>query len=71
MILPSNQTQAEREKDCFHHCISNAQTKFEQGKFQEAKAYLENANRSLDELHRLKIDSLTKDLLGQLVDTYA
>lgn len=44
----------EREKDCICYLMDMVEEKIEQGRFDEAWAYLENAQRSVREIERLE-----------------
>lgn len=60
-FLPNDQEQAIKEINCAVYCSKVANVHFNNGNYAEALTYLENANRSLKELDKLKNKKLEQD----------
>lgn len=70
MFLDSDIKQAEQELRCYNHSIKSSKEKTKEGKFRDARIYLENAIRSLDELSRLNNQKRTYDKHRQAINAY-
>ena len=61
LFLPVNQSQANKELDCYGYLLNKGIELFLQGDFDKAAAYHENIARSLKELGRMKKEKETTD----------
>lgn len=61
MFTNADQDSARKELDCYGYLLKRAMEFFMQGDFNKAQIYHQNIIRSLDELHRLKINKEMQD----------
>lgn len=61
MFLDKDAAQSEEELKCFGHCLANALEHFMKAEFKESAKWLENAQRSLNRLQRMKNNKATHD----------
>ena len=61
MFTATDQEAAKKELDCYGYLLKTAIELFAQGEFNKALIYHQNIIRSLDELHRLKINKEMQD----------
>ena len=56
MFTNADQDSARKELDCYGYLLKTAIELFAQGEFNKALIYHQNIIRSLDELHRMKVN---------------
>lgn len=56
-MFGKNNKKAEAEIGCFNYCLKESMKHFRKGDFKGASVYLDNADRSLKELEKLKEES--------------
>jgi len=61
MFTAADQEAAKKELDCYGYLLKTAIELFAQGKFNKALIYHQNIIRSLDELHRMRINKEMHD----------
>ena len=61
MFTATDQEAAKKELDCYGYLLKTAIELFAQGEFNKALIYHQNIIRSLDELHRMRINKEMHD----------